>query len=139
MTEYYTIIDVVIEEIKKHFPNATINTIQIDFDTIDDVWKKIVKAIKNEDKIMSGLCDNKNKRIYKVILEQLRGALSQKNTYLSDNKDVFEYDLNSISINPPAFKTEYIGKPWKSIIDDPDAGLKRQGWFGINGRYGGLN
>lgn len=132
LEEYSLALDNALSVIEHKYPNSHLDQIQIDIDLIEEVLGDVVDTTKVEVERLSGVIGHKNQQLQKEIIKKLIGSEIMSTTCNVLKRYSYECDRNVISINPIAFRSEYMHKDWSEILTVTDAGLNRSMWFGIN-------
>jgi len=116
LKEYSEVLEVALSFIKKEYPDNFVDQVQIDINLVNETWNKVIAITKEEAKKQSGLVGHKNKSIHRAIEETLLSSEQMMKSCLILKKYLFECNMDVISINPIAFKTEYLKKDWSLIL-----------------------
>ncbi|PCK29541.1 hypothetical protein [Pseudoalteromonas piscicida] len=106
--------------------------LQVDFKLVTDIYSSIVSSVSSYASTEEGSVSHKNLEIFNQVLSVISDSnllleicsLASKHGLVCD-KEV------PIGMNPIAFKKEYLGRTWSSIIDDEDSAIEVGQWFAI--------
>ncbi|WP_444901923.1 hypothetical protein ACJJIG_01425 [Microbulbifer sp. SSSA007] len=132
MTEYEELLRLLFEFIETQSLGNSVDRIQLDLGLVEDTQAQLGDSLRSLVTTKKGVVTHKDKEVFKVVLNNLVGSEQVSNTC----KLVTNYKMRCdesvvIGMNPIAFKSEYIGKPWSVLGSQEGLGLSDGLWFAI--------
>lgn len=126
-----TLVDKSIETLMAEKKYVRLDQIQLELRIASDVWGEIVEKIKHVAKHKKGFVRHKDEEIYSLVLRTLDSSILA-NRICNQVKMLSLNCANPrIGLDPIAFKDNWLGKQWQSLIPIEDAGLANEFWISI--------
>ncbi|TMP29518.1 hypothetical protein CWB99_07865 [Pseudoalteromonas rubra] len=132
MTEYEELLHLLFEFIETQPLGNSVDRIQLDLGLVEDTQARLSDSLRSLVTTKKGVVSHKDKDVFKVVLNNLAGSELVSNTC----KLVTNYKMRCdkpivIGMNPIAFKSEFIGKPWSVLSSQEKIGLSEGLWFAV--------
>ena len=129
--EYLDMLEILMKYFVNNRGDFNFDSLHLDIRLVEDTWIKIVSAIQNVVVSKNGKITNKDKEVTKVLVDVLRFSKQVIDTCRTIERYQFKCKGNIVSINPIAFKPEYVGSKWVQLSNIKDAGIHPSTWYSI--------
>lgn len=130
LREYASALDEALSGVEDKFGERPIDQVQLDVKLVDEAWRAVVEATTKFASKRRGIVRHEDPALHRAIVAAL-GSTVMSTTCDVARRHRYSCD-GPIGLNPIAFKTEHVGKPWTSLGAVDGAGLNERMWVGMN-------